>query len=128
MRDYTKYSILDIIHSEINYYKSQDRIINSITLGKRDFDFFRKSVKHFCYTNDNSIIYSGYMIRCAKKAINLIRVNTARQLYTLSCLDSFPDYAKIFDQDWVKVMWKDFFNSCQNPLTSQEKVTNITKS
>lgn len=82
MRDYSKVNIQEILLSEMEYFKTQGRKINSITLGHIDYDYFR-TVYPFQFSYDSNCFESrfyGILIRRAKKAKNLIRVNCKKDV------------------------------------------------
>lgn len=130
MRDLQKFPILEVIHHEINYYLSQYREIASITLGHREFYWFKKTIAQVMYdptnTTSDSITYHGYTIRRAKKAMNLVRVNCK---YTSE--NRYKRWSKRMTITTWEMPWSTPtipFGFCKNPLTSQEKVSTITAS
>ena len=80
MRDYSKLDIQEILIHEINYFKAQRREINSITLGYIDYQELICSFDgtSICEVGSIETSFHGISIRLAKKAENLIRVNTNR--------------------------------------------------
>ena len=97
MRDYSKLDIQEILIHEINYFAMQGAVVRSITLGYNDYQELMRSFDgtSICEVGSIETSFHGISIRLAKKAENLIRVNTNRYVINrfikqLLCKKIFP--------------------------------------